>query len=299
MIYHLALAYEHSFRFGGMVFANCTRDAEYKNKISGMLGINYDDIVLAGDGPFSFKTCLHDVDSLQHVGYQDGPLLYEYHSRGLLSVNDKNDGISPKFLQSLRATSSLGSVMLEHYNQTGYQVAVHVRRGDVGAEMPNSDAFKSDIASRNRRFAKDEVYLGVVRQVEELLGGANVNIHIFSTTMAHINGKPELTAMVRNGTARKFYNESDFNMYSRKGYFVHLDGDELTDFAHFARADVLIAAPSSFSMVAALFNSKCVVTFKDYGAALPGWAQHSDGSFSSLSFRMLQDCVDKLDRRER
>ncbi len=34
------------------------------------------------------RTCLHDVDNLQHAGYQDGPLLYEYHSRGLLSVND-------------------------------------------------------------------------------------------------------------------------------------------------------------------------------------------------------------------
>ena len=57
-------------------------------------------------------------------------------------------------------------MMLEHYNQTGYQVAVHVRRGDVGAEMPNSDKFKFDILSRSRRFAKDEVYLEVVRQVE-------------------------------------------------------------------------------------------------------------------------------------
>ena len=57
-------------------------------------------------------------------------------------------------------------MMLEHYSQTGYQVAVHVRRGDVGAEMPNSDKFKFDILSRSRRFAKDEVYLEVVRQVE-------------------------------------------------------------------------------------------------------------------------------------
>ncbi len=116
-----------------------------------------------------------------------------------------------QFLQSLRATSSLDSVMLEHLNQTGYQVAVHVRRGDVGAEMPNTDRLKSDILSRNRCFAKDEV--------EELLGGANVNIHIFST-MANINGKPELTAMVRNGTARKFHNESGVNVYKKTGYFV-------------------------------------------------------------------------------
>ena len=130
-------------------------------------------------------------------------------SRFLLA--DKSDGISPKFLQSLRATSSLDSVMLEHLNQTGYQVAVHVRRGDVGAEMSNTDRLESDILSRNRCFAKDEV--------EELLGGANVNIHIFST-MAHINGKPELTAMVRNGTARKFHNESGVNVYKKKGYFV-------------------------------------------------------------------------------
>ena len=52
-------------------------------------------------------------------------------------------------------------MMLEHYNQTGYQVAVHVRRGDVfGAEKQNTDR------SKVRRFAKDEVYLEVARQVE-------------------------------------------------------------------------------------------------------------------------------------
>ena len=43
----------------------------------------------------------------------------------------------------------------------------------------------------------------------------------------------------------------------------------------------MIAAPSSsFSGVAALFNSKCVVTFKDHGSALPHWVQHSDGSLA-------------------
>ena len=63
-------------------------------------------------------------------------------------------------------------------------------------------------------------------------------------------------------------------------FFSAEDGDELIDFAHMAKADVLIAAPSSFSLVAALFNPKCVVTFKDYGSALPDWAQHSNGSLS-------------------
>lgn len=48
--------------------------------------------------------------------------------------------------------------MLEHYDQTGYQVAVHVRRGDVYETK--------DDASKNRRFAKDEVYLEIVRQVK-------------------------------------------------------------------------------------------------------------------------------------
>lgn len=70
-------------------------------------------------------------------------------------------------------TSCLDSVMLEHYNQRGYHAAVHVRRdrGDVGAS--------------SRRSANDQVYLEVVRQVEELLGWANVNVHIFGTTMGH------------------------------------------------------------------------------------------------------------------
>jgi len=284
MVTHLALAYSHSFRLGGIIFANCARDAEYKRKMSGMLGIHYDNIVLQGTGPFSFKTC---VDKLGSVGSQDGPIFYDYYPNGLTV----NEGMTPKFLQRLRATSGLHSVMLEHYDQTGYQVAVHVRRGDVYETK--------DDASKNRRFAKDEVYLEIVRQVKELLGGANVNIHIFSTTMAHINGDPTRTAKVHDGTARKFYNESDFHVYSRNGYFVHLDGDELSDFAHFAKADVLIAAPSSsFSLVAALFNSKCVVTFKDHGSALPHWAQHSEGSFSSQSLQKLRDCVDKLDGHE-
>ena len=76
--------------------------------------------------------------------------------------------MTPKFLQSLHATSGLDSVILGHYNQKGYHVAVHNRRdrGDVGAG--------------SRRFANDEVYLEGLRQVEEL-SGANVNVHIFST----------------------------------------------------------------------------------------------------------------------
>ena len=127
---------------------------------------NFRHVGHAGNGPFGFKKCAHD---LQHVGYQDGPLVYDHHPNGVTV----NGSITPKFLQSLHVTSCLDSVILEHYNQRGYHAAVHVRRdrGDVGAS--------------SRRSANDQVNLEVVRQVEELLGWANVNVHIFGTTMGH------------------------------------------------------------------------------------------------------------------
>ena len=85
-----------------------------------------------------------------------------------------------------------------------------------------------------------------LRHLQELLGGANVNIHIFSTTMVHINGDPIRTAKVRDGTAKKFYNESDFDMYKKKGYFVHLDDFTFVYFERFAYFEAIAFGAGSF-----------------------------------------------------
>ena len=55
----------------------------------------------------------------------------------------------------------------------------------------------------------------------------------------------------------RWWNHSSFDPFREKGYRVHLDGEELEDLAHMAKADVLLAAPSGFSLLAGFFNSKC------------------------------------------
>ena len=45
-------------------------------------------------------------------------------------------------------------------------------------------------------------------------------------------------------------------------------GEELEDLTHLAKADVLLAAPSGFSMAAAFFNSKCFLAHEPLAASL-------------------------------
>ena len=80
--------------------------------------------------------------------------------------------------------------------------------------------------------------------------------------------------------------------YRQLGAEVHLDGQAVEDWAHMAQADVLVVAPSGFSWVAGILNSKCVVGFESYPYAYhPSWIKLNQ-HFSNLE--ELRRCLLKL-----
>ncbi|CAK0905440.1 unnamed protein product [Prorocentrum cordatum] len=69
---------------------------------------------------------------------------------------------------------------------------------------------------------------------------------------------------------RRSNNTDEFDQYSKLGATVNLDTEATETLAHFARADVLVTAKSSFSYSAALLNPTCVL-YQRWMLAVPGW----------------------------
>lgn len=103
-------------------------------------------------------------------------------------------------------------------------VAVHVRRGDI--------------AAGRRRYIPDAPILNTIAGLRSVIGsiGRKAHINIFS-----------------QGTADMF------RPYRDAGCHVHLDTDPFVSFHNLVTADVLVAAPSSFSHLAALLGDGAVV----------------------------------------
>jgi len=136
-------------------------------------------------------------------------------------------------------------------------IAIHVRRGDV--EL-NKSAASGPQAGNNwdMRGVSDEWYFSLIAQVLSAhVPGAD--LHVFSSLEGH-------------------WNSSDFDGYRARGATVHLDGDPMEVWAHFAAADVLVMAKSSFSQVPALLNDNCVIYQPYMHLPLDGWvsAQAND-----------------------
>jgi len=53
------------------------------------------------------------------------------------------------------------------------------------------------------------------------------------------------------------YRAASFDIFTQKGFLVHLDDDPLDVLAHLAQADVFVMAKSAFSSVAAFLNHRC------------------------------------------
>ena len=85
----------------------------------------------------------------------------------------------------------------------------------------------------------DAEALAAVGAVRATLGTA-ADVHLFSS----IEGR---------------YGASAFDMFRARGVTVHLDGDPLVAWAHFAAADVFVVGKSSFSRAATWLNPRCVV----------------------------------------
>lgn len=68
-----------------------------------------------------------------------------------------------------------------------------------------------------------------------------------------------MTEHQKNKLCKQVYTNESFKVFETQDIKVHLDGDVLVDWAHLARADVLVLSKSAFSNVPALLNPRCVI----------------------------------------
>jgi len=169
---------------------------------------------------------------------------------------------TPELLHGLRSKSFIWRAPLA-FKTGSTSIAIHLRRG-YDVVQPNESA----------RGTSDEWYFSLIKKTLKLIA-PSVDIHVFSTL-------------------EKVWKSSDFDSYRALGATVHLDLGPIETWAHFASADVLVMAKSSFSHVPALLNDKCVVYQPYMHKPLDGWvvAQASDGApLDTTAAEKLRDCV--------
>eukprot|EP00434_Breviolum_minutum_P009198 symbB.v1.2.008105.t1/scaffold456.1/size203390/8 len=115
------------------------------------------------------------------------------------------------------------------------------------------------------------------------------HVHIFSTTFSHITN---LTT----------YHASQFDIYKKHGFQVHLDDPEIDDLTHFAQADVLICSQSAFSFVPSILNAKCSLRPRGPSRCLPVDSDNarfrdirylrSDGTLVGCELDVLRHCLE-------
>lgn len=113
-------------------------------------------------------------------------------------------------------------------------VAMHIRRGDVG---PRSGGM----------YTPNQFYLDIAGVIRGMYPDADIHAFTYSR------------------------DAGEFADIDAAGIAVHLAGDPLEDWAHFAQADVFVMARSTFSHVPALLNDKCVVYQHHWRAPLASW----------------------------
>lgn len=141
-----------------------------------------------------------------------------------------NDYMTPKFLAALRRPDTPLMDRPLHFAPGRLAVALHIRRGDA-------------LKWRNvNRLTPDDYYFDVVERIRRRFPMADV--HVFS------EGEEKQPA---------------WRGYLERNMTLHLTGNQnqedsaMEAWAHFARADVLVMAKSSFSHVPAFLNPHCVI----------------------------------------
>jgi hypothetical protein len=143
---------------------------------------------------------------------------------------------------------------LAGYDDGRVQVAVHLRRGDVGASGRFSE-----------RFTADEVVLARVRRVIDAVGPERATVRLFS------QGSPD-----------------DFRAFAGLGVQLHLDDDVFETFHHFVRSDILFTAKSTFSYLGGVIGGKVCVAEPFWHPSLPGWIQPEELDQAGLA-ELLRD----------
>jgi hypothetical protein len=144
--------------------------------------------------------------------------------------------------------------VLPGYDDGRVQIAVHLRRGDVGA-----------IGQFSERFTSDEVVLSRVRRVLEAVGPDRATVRLFS------QGRPD-----------------DFRAFAELGVHLHLDDDVFETFHHFVRSDLLFVAKSTFSYLGGVIGGNVCICEPFWHPSLPGWIRPEELDTSDLA-RLLKD----------
>lgn len=143
---------------------------------------------------------------------------------------------------------------LSGYDDDRVQVAVHLRRGDVGSSGRFSE-----------RFTADDIALNRVRRVLEAVGPERANVRLFS------QGGPD-----------------DFRAFADLGVHLHLDDDVFETFHHFVRSDILFVAKSTFSYLGGVIGGNVCICEPFWHPTLPGWIRPEELDTLDLK-RLLKD----------
>lgn len=131
---------------------------------------------------------------------------------------------------------------LAGYDDGRVQVAVHLRRGDVGSTGRFSE-----------RFTGDEVVLERLKKVLAAIGPERASVRLFS------QGTPE-----------------SFKPFTDLGARLHLDDDVFETFHHFVRSDVLFVAKSTFSYLGGIIGGNVCIYEPFWHPKLPAWLMPED-----------------------
>ena len=126
---------------------------------------------------------------------------------------------------------------LAGYDDGRVQIAIHLRRGDVGSSGRFSE-----------RYTGDEVVLARLEKVLKVSGKERSKIRLFS------EGEP-----------------SDFQAFADLGADLHLNDDVFETFHHFVRSDVLFLAKSTFSYLGGVIGRNVCIYEPFWHPKLPGW----------------------------
>lgn len=146
--------------------------------------------------------------------------------------------------------------VLAGYDNGKVQIAVHLRRGDVGSAGRFSE-----------RFTADDLVLARLRRVLEVVGPAQATVRLFS------QGQPD-----------------DFRAFTGLGAQLHLDDDVFESFHHFVRSDVLFVAKSTFSYLGGVIGGNVCLCEPFWHPLLPEWlnADFEDAAFRAALNRRLK-----------
>lgn len=153
IIFHLASAWNHSFRFGGFLRHSVEtvkkREPNFYKTLSTVLGFDYE-LLRPRVEPQQFGTCLHGCSGAKRIQEFSGTKPNDV----LLDVvrTHVESALTPSFVHAWRAISGVFATPAKYFKQPGYHIAVHARRGDV--------------TSGQKLIADDHIYINLARTVQ-------------------------------------------------------------------------------------------------------------------------------------